>query len=251
MLLRRKAIIALGPEMVVLDIVVSCPCRPAPRRAADWEFARARRRAPREIFFSSASSAGISDLSRATSAISACAAASSLLFFAAPISFDAALRRASAASAFWMAARRRSSISISRFASPLSPRRASPRSKASGLSRIHLMSCMTDFPSSSPALCRASTSSDHKDQDVDGRDKPGHDELAIRPGTILRQDHSAGLAAALAASLALSAAAFFSTSRTDQIEPSYSSISGKARESWLSTSGGVSTAAITNAPTMK
>ena len=32
--------------------------------------------------------------------------------------------------------------------------------------------------------------------------------------------HSAGLAAALAASLALSAAAFFSTHRTDQIEPS-------------------------------
>src|SRR5262249_23948845 len=74
--------------------------------------------------------------------MSACAAASSLLFFAAPISRAAALRRASAASAFWMAARRRLSISISRFASGGSPRRASPRSKASGLSRIHLMSCI-------------------------------------------------------------------------------------------------------------
>jgi hypothetical protein len=65
-----------------------------------------------------------------------------LLFLAAPISRDAALRRASAASDAWIAARRRSSIPISRFASPESPRRFSAASKASGLSRIHLMSCI-------------------------------------------------------------------------------------------------------------
>jgi len=72
------------------------------------------------------------------------------------VSRDAALRRASAASAFWMAARRRSSISISRLASPGSPRRASPRSKASGLSRIHLISCM---PRSFAVMPRASGAS--------------------------------------------------------------------------------------------
>jgi hypothetical protein len=52
------------------------------------------------------------------------------------------LRRASAASDAWIAARRRSSMPISRFASPESPRRFSAASKASGLSRIHLMSCI-------------------------------------------------------------------------------------------------------------
>src|SRR5262249_44343729 len=164
-----------------------------------------------ESFFSSASSAGISAFRRATSARSARAAASSLLFLAAPISREAALRRASAASAFWMAARRRSSISISRFASPASPRRASPRSKASGLSRIHLISCILQRPSGESA-------------------PPYSASAAILPSlgggspTGLDQDeqmaHSAGLAAALAAALALSAAAFFSTNRTDQIEPS-------------------------------
>src|SRR6476469_7226933 len=59
--------------------------------------------------------------------------------------------------------------------------------------------------------------------------------------------YSAGLVAALAASRALSAAAFFSTQRTDQIEASYSNNNGTASESWLSTSGGVRTAAIMNA----
>src|SRR5262249_21962169 len=66
-----------------------------------------------------------------------------------------------------------------------------------------------------------------------------------------RTAHSADLAAALAASLALSAAAFFSTHRTDPIEPSQSAIRGSASESWLSTPGGVSTAAMMKAPTMK
>ena len=54
-----------------------------------------------------------------------------------------------------------------------------------------------------------------------------------------------------AAFAAASVAAFFSTKRTEQIEPSYRIISGSASESWLITSGGVRTAAITNAPTMK
>ena len=54
-----------------------------------------------------------------------------------------------------------------------------------------------------------------------------------------------------AAFAAASAAAFFSTKATDQIEPSYRIISGTASESWLITSGGVGIAAITKAPTMK
>ncbi len=90
-------------------------------------------------------------------------------------------------------------------------------------------------------------------QDVDGRDKPGHDELNNRPQNTIRHPYSAGLASGVApaALAAASAAAFFSTRRTDQIEPSYRIISGSASESWLITSGGVSTAAMTKAPTMK
>src|SRR4051812_30157216 len=95
-----------------------------------------------EYFFSSASSAGIVSFNAATSAISFCAAVSSLFFFAAPISFDAALRRACACSALRIAPRRFSSSAISFPDSGESPRRASPASKAPGFSRIHLMSCM-------------------------------------------------------------------------------------------------------------
>ena len=54
-------------------------------------------------------------------------------------------------------------------------------------------------------------------QDVDARDKPGHDELTVQT---IRLNHSAGLADAAAAEAARSAAARFSTQRTDQIEPS-------------------------------
>src|SRR5260370_40339995 len=46
-------------------------------------------------------------------------------------------------------------------------------------------------------------------------------------------------------------AAFFSTMRTARIEPSYSASKGIASEAWLSTSGGVSTAAMMKAITMK
>src|ERR1700676_4882360 len=50
---------------------------------------------------------------------------------------------------------------------------------------------------------------------------------------------------------ALAAAAFFSTMRTAMIEPSYSNSNGIASEDWLSTSGGVRTAAMMKATTMK
>ena len=50
---------------------------------------------------------------------------------------------------------------------------------------------------------------------------------------------------------ALAAAARFSTMRTEMIEPSYSASKGSASEDWLSTSGGVSTAAMMKATTMK
>ena len=74
--------------------------------------------------------------------------------------------------------------------------------------------------------------------------------LNVRP-------YSAGLAAGgggaadggVAAVLAV--AARFSTMRTAMIEPSYSASRGSASEAWLSTSGGVSTAAMMKATTMK
>ncbi len=49
--------------------------------------------------------------------------------------------------------------------------------------------------------------------------RPGMTNQCVCASTIA-ETYSAGLAAAAAASLALSAAAFFSTNRTDQIEPS-------------------------------
>ena len=54
-------------------------------------------------------------------------------------------------------------------------------------------------------------------KDVDGRDKPGHDESIARVASIIQAIHSAGLAAAAAAR---SAAMRRSTIRTDQTEPS-------------------------------
>jgi hypothetical protein len=55
-------------------------------------------------------------------------------------------------------------------------------------------------------------------KDVDGRDKPGHDESKTRVVGIIGTNHSAGFACAAAA--ARSAATRFSTMRTDQMEPS-------------------------------
>ena len=82
--------------------------------------------------------------SSATSAISASAMSLRPAFLAPPISFDAALLRACACSEAVMAARRASSRSISRCASPAKSglRRVRRRSNSAGLSRIHLMSCM-------------------------------------------------------------------------------------------------------------
>ncbi len=58
-------------------------------------------------------------------------------------------------------------------------------------------------------------------KDVDGRDKPGHDESKARVIIIIIDaNHSAGLAWAAAAAAARSAAMRRSTMRTDQIEPS-------------------------------
>jgi hypothetical protein len=56
-------------------------------------------------FFSAASSAGMESFSAATSAKSPFALSSSFAFFASPISFEAAFRRACAASAAWIAVR--------------------------------------------------------------------------------------------------------------------------------------------------
>src|ERR1700722_9539186 len=99
------------------------------------------------------------------------------------------------------------------------------------------------------------------DQVVDTRVKPGHDES----WTVSRNDrrntgeppYSAGFGsggggvADGGAVAAVAAAAFFSTMRTAMIEPSYSNNSGIASEDWLSTSGGVRTAAMMKATTMK
>src|SRR4051812_2789206 len=83
-------------------------------------------------------------LSSATSAISFAARASSFVFLASPISFEAALRRACACSEARIAARRVSSIASSDADKGFRPRRARPASKACGLSRIDLMSCMAE-----------------------------------------------------------------------------------------------------------
>ena len=82
MLLRRKGIIALGAEVMVLDVVRSRPCRRAPRRAAGWEFAPAPSSSSSVAFFSSASSAGIVVFQRRDLGHQRLARASSLLFFA-------------------------------------------------------------------------------------------------------------------------------------------------------------------------
>jgi hypothetical protein len=58
----------------------------------------------------------------------------------------------------------------------------------------------------------------YADKDVDGRDKPGHDESKVRARGIIGANHSAGLAAATSAARA--AAARFSTKRTEKTEPS-------------------------------
>ena len=202
--------------------------------------------------------------SAATSAKSPFALSSSFAFFASPISFDAAFRRACAASAAWIAVRRFSSSAISRCACGSSPRRANPRSKAAGFSRMKRMSCM--FLSRHPEVRAKSAPRRMKGPMRLGRrpsrrprpvgvapqgDGPNGRWNAGSSPTMTKQNHSAGLAAAAASEAARSAAARFSTQRTDQTEPSYKATSGSASDIWLNTSGGVSTAAMTKAMTMK
>ena len=213
--------------------------------------------------FCSASVVEIVCLSSATLAARLLAASSSLFDFAIRIASDAVRLSACAPSLTRIIARRRPSIERifceenSLNSRSLRFRRFNALSKASGFSRMKRISCMTFSTASCPALGRASTSS-CADQDVDGRDTnrkdgaprlvPGHDESISRT---IRLRHSAGLEAAAAAAAARSAASRFSTMRTDQIEPSNSATSGSASDIWLKTSGGVSTAAMTKAPTMK
>src|SRR5262245_55502300 len=159
----------------------------------------------------------------ATSAISLSASALSFLALAWPISLDAALRRACACSSLAMALRRRSSmlrsvlISASSSAAGM-PRRRSPRANSSAFSRIHLMSCM--------ALVLRGRHGRTGHPDIRRCPQGGHDASDV--GAVLYQSgekasrgagHSAGLAWVLAGP-ADAVLAFFSTQRTDQIEPS-------------------------------
>ena len=171
-------------------------------------------------------SPGCRPSARATSAISACAAsASSLLFLASPISFEAALRRACAASSFWIAVRR----ALVERDQPLpprgaSPRRASARSKASGvfadpLDVVHGRLSRRHAPE---LVAGASTSLRRLDaQDVDAgrRDSLSGRACRVEP-TYTPLTPPAWRPPLRRAALRLSAAACFSTSRTDQIEPS-------------------------------
>ena len=129
MLLGRERVVALRRRNGGARHCRSRRRRPAPRRAADSGFPPAPCRVPRPPPSPRASSAGMSSFSFATSAISFCARSSSLLFLAAPISREAALRRASAASDFWIAARRRSSI-------PIEPLRLARRARAASSARV-------------------------------------------------------------------------------------------------------------------
>ena len=158
----------------------------------------------------------------------------------------AAFRRACAASAAWIARRRFSSSAISRCACGSSPRRVSPRSKASGFSRMKRMSCMN--LSRHPEV-RAKSAPRRMTGPMPTRPSPFEapmtvgiapwvtvltaDENAGSSPTMTTPNHSAGLAAAAASAAARSAAARFSTQRTDQTEPSYKATSGSASDSWL------------------
>src|SRR5215212_7154764 len=146
---------------------------------------------------SAASSCGAVSLRPATSAISACARASSFFAFAWPISFDSALRRCCASCAAAMARRRSSSSAMSCAAIGASPRFARPSSKACGLSRMKRMSCMDQgcLHASWPALGRPSTTATPKrSEGVDARPEAGHDGAirgkSLRPssaGALLRR----------------------------------------------------------------
>src|SRR6266478_2384582 len=87
-----------------------------------------------------------------------------------------------------------------------------------------------------------------------------HRQCAAMSGeTQAAAPYSAGLAAGgggaadggVPAAVAFAAAAFFSTMATAKIEPSYSASKGISSEAWLMSSGGVRTAAMMKAITMK
>ena len=106
---------------------------------------------------SAASSSGIFAFTSATSERKSSAATVSLRAIATPICFEAALRRSWARSSAWIAARRFSSSVISDSARGGRPRRRMPSSKASGLSRIALISCMNCPNASDPSLVQSLT----------------------------------------------------------------------------------------------
>ena len=135
MLLRLEGVIALLAPTRDARHCRARPCRPARRRAACSGFARAPCRVRRPSFFCLCFQLPESSSStRATSAISFCARASSFFALASPISFDAALRRACACSSLVMAARRRF-VELDQLAPTAAPARAAsgPRSKACGM----------------------------------------------------------------------------------------------------------------------
>ena len=91
---------------------------------------------------SASSSSGIFAFASATSARKSSAATVSLRAIAAPICFEAALRRSCARCSSAIAFRRFSSSAISDSACGGKPRRRRPSSNASGFSRIALISCI-------------------------------------------------------------------------------------------------------------
>ena len=124
MLLRREG--EGGRRAAVVDerIVVLVRAVGHIGERAGWGSRRAAPASSSPSAFSSASSAGSRSLSAATSAISAAAVASSFCALAAPIAFDASLRRAWPACSSVISARRRSSSASRSAASGASPRRA-------------------------------------------------------------------------------------------------------------------------------
>ena len=246
MLLGREAVVALGPEVMMLDIVVAHPCRPARRRAAGWEFAPARRRAPRRASFPPP---------RAPESRSSTARPRPSALAPSPPRCSSWPRRspsrprcgapARLPPSGWRrggARRARSAVALRRG----KPRRASARSNASGCSRIHLMSCMTE-----EVRCRR----------PEGWKRS---RLCARIGAIHAGIAAArGMLGAMCASfrrIGLGLGRLAAPCRPPPSSPRAAPTRSSPRRaasaatratSWLSTSGGVRIAAITKAPTMK
>src|SRR5271166_937950 len=136
-----------------------------------------------------ASNSGSTALTPATSARKSAAATSSLRAMARPICFEAALRRSCARSSSRIAARRRSSSAMRVPAAGGRPRLASPASKASGSSRIALMSCMGNHLRSGRAAAKRPVA-----KDVEGEPRhyqKGAEELN-RPQRLGEDDRARG-----------------------------------------------------------